>query len=211
MNKDELIKKVAQNKDETKKLTENLEELKKEKEELNDILVGGLTFKSMSITKVICYLLTIYENKLYLPISGVYYPKNGVAYDYMALVPIDDFVALENKERYFFKGFKAKYGNQLVIVDEKRDFSDNVGNNNIHRLTFKHLLDEYGVQDIYKRVCIDSFDDYPYIKEFISMVASMQIENNGKHLDKDELWMVMSDFINLQKDKPKTKELNKNN
>ena len=211
MNKGTLINQLEIYKLEKKKITEQLEKIKKEEEKLNDILVGGLTFKSMSITKVICYLLTIYENKLYLPISGVYYPKNGVAYDYMALVPIDDFVSLENKERYFFKGFKAKYGNQLVIVDEKRDFSDNVGNNNIHRLTFKHLLDEYGVQDIYKRVCIDSFDDYPYIKEFISLVVSMQIEKNGKHLTDDELLIAMSDFINSKKDKPKTKELNKNN
>ena len=185
--------------------------IQKDEDRLNDILKNGLTFESKSITKIICYLLTIYENKLYLPISGVYYPINGVAYDYMALVPIDDFVTIENKERYFFKGFKAKYDNQLVIVDEKKDHFDNIRDNDKHMLTFKNLLDEYGEQDVYKRVCTENFSNYSYILEFISKVATMQIERNGKHLTDDELLIAMSDFINVEKSKSKTKELNKNN
>ena len=210
MNKVELIEKIQQNKDETKKLTENLEGLKKEKEKLNDILEKGLTFPSLDITRIIGYLLTIYENKLYIPIYGYYY-DSGKQYDYKYLVPVDDFAALENKEKYFKHGWRARYNNQLVIVSEKHDSFQGIDGNNGHRLTFSHLLEEYGTNDVNERVCIENFNDYPYIKEFVSIVASMQIEQNGKRLDKGELWMAMSDFINLQKDKPKTRELNKNN
>jgi len=209
MNKDELIEKIKVNKEETKKITKRSEELKKEKEKLNDILEKGLTFPSLDITRIIAYLLTIYENKLYIPIYGYYY-DSGNQYDYMYLVPVDDFAALENKEKYFKFGWRARYNNQLVIVSEKHDSFQGIDKNNGHRLTFSHLLEEYGTSDVNERVCIEKFDDYPYIKEFISMVSAMQIEKNER-LDKGELWMAMSDFINSKKDKPKTRELNKNN
>ena len=174
------------------------------------ILRGGLTFPSLDITRIIGYLLTIYENKLYIPIYGYYYDV-GNQYDYMYLVPVDDFAALENKEKYFKFGWRSHYNNQLVIISEKHDFVHGIDKNNGHILTFSHLLAEYGTRDIDERVCIENFGDYPYIQEFISMVAAMQIEKDGKHLDKGELLMAMSDFINSEKNKPKTRELNKNN
>ena len=210
MNKNELIEKIQQNKNDTEKITKKLEELREEKQKFNDILEKGLTFSSLDITRIIAYLLTIYENKLYIPIYGYYY-DSGKQYDYMYLVPVDDFAALENKEKYFKTGWRARYNNQLVIVNEKHDHFRGIAENNGHRLTFSHLLDEYRISGVNERVCIEKFDDYQYVKEFISMVASMQILKNGNRLDKGELLMAMSDFINSRKDKPKTKELNKNN
>ena len=209
MNKDELINEIQANKIKMKKLNESMEDATKNEEKLMRILTNGVSFHTHDIIKIIGYLLTMYENKLYIPVYGYYYDF-GNQYDYMYLVPVDDFIALENKENYFKYGWKSRYNNQLVIVSEKNTHFQDIKTDK-HRITFSHLLDEYGTRDIDERVCIEKFDDYPYIQEFISMVASMQIENNGKHLDRDELWMAMSDFINLQKDKPKTKELNKNN
>ena len=210
MNKDVLINEIQANKIKMKQLSESMEDATKNEEKLRDILKKSLTFSSLDITRIIGYLLTIYENKLYVPIYGNYY-NYGEKYDYMYLVPVDDFVALENKEKYFKHGWRSQYNNQLVIVKEDNDFAHDINKNNGHRLTFSHLLDEYGTSDIGERVCIENFGDYPYIKEFISKVASMQIENDGKRLDKGELWMAMSDFINSKKDKPKTRELNKDN
>ena len=209
MKKDVLINEIQANKIKMKQLNESLEDATKNEEKLRDILERSLTFSSLDITRIIGYLLTIYENKLYIPIYG-YYFDFGNQYDYMYLVPTDDFAALENKEKYFKLGWKSHYNNQLVIVSEKHNSFQGIDKNNGHRLTFSHLLEEYGTSDVNERVCIEKFDDYPYIKEFISMIASMQIEKNER-LDKGELWMAMSDFINSKKDKPKTKELNKNN
>ncbi len=209
MKKDVLINEIQANKIKMKQLNESMEDATKNEEKLRDILERSLTFSSLDITRIIGYLLTIYENKLYIPIYG-YYFDSGKQYDYMYLVPTDDFAALENKEKYFKLGWRARYNNQLVIVSEKHDSFQGIDGNNGHRLTFSHLLEEYGTSDVNERVCIENFSDYPYIKEFISMVSAMQIEKNER-LDKGELWMAMSDFINSKKDKPKTKELNKNN
>lgn len=72
-------------------------------------------------------------------------------------------------------------------------------------LSYKFLKDKYLVdideyEDIY-------FDNYPDIKEFIYYLAECQIAKE-KHLTYDEMIKCLGDFT---KNKPKTKELNKNN
>ena len=102
----------------------------------------------------------------------------------------------------------------LINKDNKKidvfDFEDKAwslkGSDNYYMLTFQFLVDNYLVY--YKNgVSNNYFEDYSYIKDFISYLAELQI-NNNKHLTYDEMVEALSDFV---KDKPKTKELNINN
>ena len=71
-------------------------------------------------------------------------------------------------------------------------------NNNEKYIYNEHLL---------SRIIDNYFEEYSYIKDFIYYLAKIQI-NKKNHLSYDEMIEALSDFTN---DKPKIRELNKNN
>ena len=200
MTKDELIKELKTNNDRLKSIRYQLQEEEEAEKKLRKVLIDGISFDALLISKIISYLLSSFESKLYIPINAFRYDL-GKPYCYLTIIPINEYNGEDSK------GTRIKSDNQIKIYEEATAIKAS------KNITFNHLLEEYleGKKDTRDNVfyCIDNFDDYPYIKEFISKLAEMQIINNGKHLTEQELLVVLSSFIN-SKIKQKTKELSKN-
>ena len=86
--------------------------------------------------------------------------------------------------------------NQELVVpkisENKREF--------VYRTCINNLILSYCVD-------LNGLSDYEYIIDFITYLATLQIGKNGASLTREEMLIAVSDFLNLEKDKPKTKEL----
>ena len=73
-------------------------------------------------------------------------------------------------------------------------------------ITFGFLLNNYGIRNestaTYSRY---DFRDYDYVQDFIIYLFNLQVKNHGKHLTYDDMQKALNDFLELEKNVPKTK------
>ena len=179
-----------------------------------------------SLIQVISELLSIKEEENFVPFmyksytgiftNGAYSVENdciGIAKsEYLPM-----FNQTDNKEKLF----NQKYGYDMICVntelleDEKEVVDNSVREYNLDNnyskkvFTFEFLLDEIGsVSSAYPiRICKSNFDEYDYVQNYIRYIFDLQVQKNNMRLDYDEMKKAMNDYLQLEKNKRKTKRL----
>ncbi len=167
----------------------------------------NVSFVPNKIARALSYLLLAMENEVYIPVNGSYL-ENGKCCYYLTLVH-----ASELKKKSINIPF-TKYDNQILLFCEEASFLD-TQILDCSCLTFHHLLIEYSIdladaKSKGLKICKDKFAEREYIKEFITELSKLQIENTGKYITEREILIAVSQFIKMKKDKPKTKRLDRN-
>lgn len=178
------------------KSEELLNSLKKLREEISE-LEKQLKIKKneeVEINHKLKVGITFRPNEMLRIISYLMSIKTGKIY-----VPKVDYYALNHRYLGYLiddNGSKIK----IYYLDTVSEWLEGT-----YLLSYKFLKDKYFVDiNDYEN---NNFDDYQDIKEFICYLAECQIDKE-KHLTYDEMINGLSEFI---KNKPKKKELNKNN
>lgn len=117
---------------------------------------------------------------------------------------------MKNEDNKLDKFFLQKLGYELFernryLVSSIKDnentiigyYDYNVSRDNEERITFKFLLNNYGIDSLFPYSVILSrydFDDYHYVKDFINYLFDLQLQNNGKQLNSEEMHNAMNNY-----------------
>lgn len=197
MNKEELLKLKENYTHRKSNIKNDIQAIKLEDEEFDLFLINSISFKPSEIAKIICLLIFSLENKEYIPLKEI---SSDNMYKYLTLIPYKEY-----KEKGL-SNFKS-YNDKISLYSLKNN-QNNANIDNEYSFTFEHLLAEYNLKhknlnDKYLHVFLWQFMERPYVRHFISILAELQAKNNGEHLTEEEMLNVMSDFINLEKEKKK--------
>ena len=179
-----------------------------------------------SLIQVISELLSIKEEESFVPFmykryTGIF--TNGscsVENDCIGIAKseyLPMFTQTDNKEKLF----NQKYGYDMICVntelleDEKEVVDNSVREYNLDNdyskkvFTFEFLLDEIGSVSSAYPICIckSNFDKYDYVQNYIRYIFDLQVQKSNMRLDYDEMKKAMNDYLQLEKNKKKTKRL----
>lgn len=203
MKSDELIKVLNDKKSKIKEIDSKITKLKEDEKKIIDTIMRSTAFIPRRLAFAISYLVLAKEEKLYIPINGSNMNEYGLYY-YIILVNANEL------KKYPSLNICA-YSDIIPI------YSAEIGKSNYdnQELTFSHLRKKFELTvDLIKeynfKCNIHSFVGHEYIKDYITYIAMLQLKKDGESLTKEEMLIAVSDFLNLKKDKPKTKELSKN-
>ena len=140
--------------------------------------------------------MTVVEGSIYVPKIDWYLQKNKTMY-FCGII--------DSSEVNYGKNFalrKLIEQNGLFICEINCNAEEDL--DEYYQLTYQFLVDKYEVKGVTYEQTID-FEEYSYIKDFIMYLAELQIEQNGKHLQYDEMIQAIADFCRQNQIKPKTK------
>ena len=210
MKTSELLEKILLDKNNRiKEIDYEIGRLNQKRNKIIDSLMKSTSFVPSTLANAISYLILAKEGKIYIPIKTTYfYEQERKEYCDLILVDAEYLnVGLPNKKLCPYDSWE----NMLPIYsvpfnDENFDNRD---------LTFSHLRKQFNIDvdmiNKYNFRCnIYDYQGHEYIKDFITYLAVLQVKMDGMTLPYDEMLIAVYDFINMSKDKPKTKELNKN-
>ena len=207
MKSDKLIKEIEYINKTTERISKRLEKLYWKKYALYSIIEKGISFVPYDLADAISYLVRIKEGKNYIRRESRYFEANK---EQQYLILCD-----ENESRN--PNVYLSNPDNISIFSDRYSVTASLSLNH-NSLTFKHLLEKYSFQEDKWVGSINSseFEKHPYIKDFITYIAELQLENDGKILSKQEMFNAVRQFIaisslvnSLEEYKPKIKELKK--
>ena len=169
-----------------------LKYLEWKKSKFSDEILKDVTFDIKDLSECLALLINLKENRTFVPISSNV--DHELAYNYCVLVDA------KIKDAYKAKKNNLKNTDDVVVV---YDSNLNKGKVN-YSLTYQFLLDEYGIDKNSYNGHVDksNFDNRPYIKDFISLLAENQINKEMKFTYHDML-ECLRQYLSLDKNKQK--------
>ena len=206
MKPDKLMHEIKYRNNRIEQLEKELSKLQNEKKDLTEIILKSISFVPNDLADAISYLVRTKEGKKYSPIEGTWF----VGSKEMRYLVLCDEKQSVNPNIYLCEPETIKIFFDRYTISQSLSLDYN-------SLTFEHLLEKYNIdsEQWVRSINFSEFECHPYIKDFISYLAELQIENNGKLLSKKEMRVAVSSFVSIydivyaKKSKPKTKELKK--
>ena len=215
MNSEELKNRLS----EIKKEMSSYNKLKEEKHKLSEIYISSIYFNIIDIIRVLTRLIELKEKKKHYPIVTEE-PVRSEIHGYFAGDKIQTFaiVQADNYDEAFAKltdythSSLINSGNDNIIIIGGilyNTYHRNVFNSDELNITFKSLIDKYTIdgEKDFSKCCENTFDKHKYENNFIEYLFDIQVQNNGKHLTYEEMQVALNNYLNLEKNKPKTKKL----
>lgn len=198
MKAEELLNVLNEKKNRLQEIDNEVKEINYDMEKLKDILIKGTSFVPDMLAYSISYLVYAKEGKIYIPVKGNYNMRN-----YLMLVNTDELEA------------DIKPLNEYSDVIPIYNTNEGLDRFSTQSMTFVHLRKMFNMDvNMISKYKIDaniySYDEREYIKDFVTDLAILQIEKDGKPLTLAETIIALFDFIKLKEEKPKTRELNYN-
>lgn len=207
------------------------EELETVKSNLNTkmfILHESATFEATKLCSLLAEMATIVENEAYVPINIKYYyecpgyyeclrPARYVFLSYVVKAEvaqkcktIDDINKLDYDDYFDIATaeFECRYGVGKEEYAKKNEYD----------VTYQFLLEKLDrnqssvfksdiLHSDYENKQLYQFEEHEYMKRFIEYLFELKVQNEGKKLSYKRMQKAMYDFLELEKDKPKTKKL----
>lgn len=215
MNSKELLGKLDIAKEKCDELLELIENEQRKSYELRQILKSSLSFRTFDVVHVLADLISIKENNSY---GLLIYNKKTELNNYRNIaIAISKYFGSNKAERKFAKSLKNIDESQDYIIIYYSDMCRcDKKLNRLEYMTFTSLLNKYDLFNEYygkyyynesKISCNNCFEEFPYINFFIEYLFDLQVQNNGKHLTYEEMQIALNNFLELNKNNPKTKRL----
>lgn len=211
MNYDELLRNIEENSEEIFSLSRILEKLKNTKKELSKLYISSAFFNTKDISKIIAKLISYKEGKEYKVLE---WNNNDFIYvrNYCAICDNEKYDYYYN---YFSNGIHeiSREQSDILLMDNYSydDIDPLYETFNNRNISFDFLWSQYKFNnadyDYYDiNLCKSNFNNYEYVKGFIYYLFNIQIMNNGKHLNYNELDEALNNYINLEKNKKRIKK-----
>ena len=215
MNSEELKNRLS----EIKKEMSSYNKLKEEKQKLSEIYISSIYFNIIDIIRVLTRLIELKEKKKHYPIvteepfrSEIHGYFTGDKIQTFAIVQADNYDEAFAKLTDYTHSSLINSGNDNIIIIGGilyNTYQRNVFNSDELNITFKSLIDKYTIdgEKDFSKCCKNTFDKHKYVNNFIEYLFDIQVQNNGKHLTYEEMQEALNNYLNLEKNKPKTKKL----
>ncbi len=189
---------------------------KRKYDEICDLLNKSAIFDDKVIF-IISDLMSYYEGVTYAPFI---YSKTNVFFKgymevlYVGIAPEDNIISFMNNETNITndnidKFFQQKRGYEIFqfgsnanrINKEDRiislyDFREDDDNKKL--VAFPFLLNNYNVDYTYPfTTSLYNFEDYEYVRDFMSYLFELQVKNSGKMLTYKDMTKAMDDYLEL--------------
>ena len=175
---------------------------------LNEIIKASASFNISDITNVLAKLISFKEKKNYIPV--IYSNNNWDMIKFFAAI-MEDFM-FDNYRMYKYDSSRESFvstmigGEQIGFIDIYHSIND-AGNLNKKIVFGRLLLGGFNIECDPNYVTYRNFSLYPYVNQFIDYLFELQLINDGKQLTYEEMVVALNKFLELEKDKPKTKKL----
>ena len=191
MKSNEIISKINHIDKEIEQTSKKLDELKSLKKELyENVILKGISFVPYDLAYTIRYLVRLKEGKEYIREEGTCY--------------VDD-----KEKQYLILRRLSSSNNPNIYLNQPDNIKIFFDRYTISQtlsldcpsLTFKHLLEKYNVKDGKWVGSINSseFEYHPYVKDFITYLSDLQIENGGRLLSRKEMFIAAASFVGTSK------------
>ena len=207
---------------ERKNLHDQIENNRKNQVELCNLINKSAIFDETIIFNIAQLLSYKDERKPFVPFT---YKRYTIAFGenleeiYIGIAPDNNIISfIRNGNDSINDFFKSNLG--FEIFKKKADIVDLAdkegiinfynfydGENDRSKIIFEFLLDDYNIKNSYPTAAIPvslcNFEDYEYVRDYISYLFELQLKNNGRQLSNDEMHQALNDFLELGEEKVK--------
>ena len=226
----EITEKYKSIKEKKNELENQYKAISNEEKELKDFIERCAVFDE-AIVFSISQLLSYIEKRRFVPVvykiyrESSIYPPMYTEDTYVGVAPqdnVEDFFKNEsdNVDRFlelqFGYSLYQKSSNTTVSKYRYDTSGPSIGWYNYvdyerdekKFITFNFLLRNYGLGDSKYATCSEyNFYAYDYVRDFITYIFNLQVENNGRILTYDEIHDALNKFLELEEDKIRIRTL----